>query len=102
MDRVVILGSAGAGKTDLAVKISGLTGLRVVHLDVLFWTRGWKPAPHDRALRDLAAEIAADRWILDGNFLSPGDEDARFDRADTVIFLDVGRTTCVWRVLKRR
>jgi adenylate kinase family enzyme len=103
MRRVVILGSVGAGKSVLATSISRRTGLPVVHLDVLFWRHGWTPAPREEGLRDFAAAVAGDRWILDGNFLAEenGDEDPRFERADTVIFLDVSRTRCLWRVLKR-
>ena len=103
MRRVVVLGSVGAGKTELATTISRRTGIPVVHLDPLFWRHDWTPAPRHEALRDLAAAVAGERWILDGNFLSArnGDEDPRFARADTVIFLDLSRATCLWRVLKR-
>jgi adenylate kinase family enzyme len=101
MERVVVLGSGGAGKTELAASISRRTGLPVVHLDVLFWRPGWTPAPRDEALRDLDAAIAGERWILDGNFLGQDGDDARFARADMVIFLDVPRVTCTWRVLRR-
>ncbi len=97
----MILGPGGAGKTELATAISGRTGLPVVHLDVLFWRPGWTPAPRDEALRDLAAAVAGERWILDGNFLDLDGDDARFERADTVIFLDLPRRTCLWRVFKR-
>jgi adenylate kinase family enzyme len=47
--------------------------------------------------------VRGDRWILDGNFLAERDGgwDARFDRADTVIFVDLPRRTCLWRVVKR-
>jgi adenylate kinase family enzyme len=47
--------------------------------------------------------VARDRWILDGNFLPrPGEPaDGRFERADTVIFLDLPRRTCLRRVLMR-
>jgi adenylate kinase family enzyme len=103
VQRVVILGPVGAGKSTLATEISRRTGLPVVHLDVLFWRAGWTAAPRDKALEGLAAAVSGDRWILDGNFLSDRDGgwDARFDRADTVIFLDVSRGTCLWRVGKR-
>jgi adenylate kinase family enzyme len=101
MERVVILGPGGAGKTELATGIARQTGLPVVHLDPLFWRHGWTPAPPAESQRDFVAAIAGERWILDGNFLSAVPEDARFERADTVIFLDLPRTTCLWRVLKR-
>ena len=98
----MILGPGGAGKTELATSISRRTGLPVVHLDVLFWRPGWTPATREEARSDFAAAIGGERWILDGNFLvESGHDDARFDRADTVIFLDLPRSTCLWRVLKR-
>jgi adenylate kinase family enzyme len=68
---------------------------------VLFWRQSWTPAPREEALSDLAAASARERWILDGNFLEAGLTDPRFDRADTVIFLDVSRARCLCRVLKR-
>jgi adenylate kinase family enzyme len=98
---VVILGPGGAGKSELATRISQRTGLPVVHLDVVFWRKGWTPAPREEALSDLAAATARERWILDGNFLEAGLTDPRFDRADTVIFLDLSRARCLSRVLKR-
>ena len=102
MERVVVLGPGGAGKSELAATISRRTGLPVVHLDVLFWREGWTPAPRDEALRDFLAAVAGERWIVDGNFLDDfGHDDPRFERADTVIFLDLPRRTCLWRVLKR-
>jgi adenylate kinase family enzyme len=102
-ERVVILGSAGAGKTTLAVSIADRTGLPVVHLDPVFWRAGWAPAPQDEARPALAAAVAGPRWVLDGNFLPAGDvmDDPRFARADTVVFLDVPRALCLWRVMSR-
>jgi len=99
--RVVVLGSAGAGKSLLARRISLRTGLPVIHLDRVFWRKGWMPAPREDALRELGAAIRGADWILDGNFLAAGNQDPRFARADTVIFLDLSRTRCLWRVLKR-
>ena len=103
MERVVVLGPVGAGKTVLATEIARRTGLPLVHLDLLFWRDGWAPAPRDEALGALRAAVAGERWIIDGNFLSSdgGDEDGRFERADTAVFLDVPRTTCFRRVLAR-
>ena len=96
----MILGPAGAGKTVLAHRLSACTGLPVIHLDRIFWRSGWQPAPRDEALAELESALAGDRWIADGNFLDAGD--TRFARADTVIFLDLPRALCIWRVLWRR
>jgi adenylate kinase family enzyme len=93
--------AAGAGKTRLATSIADRTGLPVVHLDLLFWRAGWVSAAREEALHELATVITRDRWILDGNFLSENVQDDRFARADAVIFLDVSRPRCIWRVLSR-
>jgi adenylate kinase family enzyme len=103
MQRVVVLGPVGAGKSVLAREISRRTGIPVVHLDPIFWREGWTRAPAEEAASDFRAAIAGDRWILDGNFLwdERVEPDGRFKRADTVVFLDLPRRTCLRRVLAR-
>jgi adenylate kinase family enzyme len=102
VQRVAILGSGGAGKSALAAALADRTGLPVVHLDVVYWRPGWNEPPPEEFAAALDAAVAEERWILDGNFLRHGGPDPRFGRADTVVFLDLPRTTCLWRVVKRR
>jgi adenylate kinase family enzyme len=98
--RVVVLGAGGAGKTRLANELSRRTGLPVVHLDQIFWGPGWTARPADEAQPELAEAVTAERWILDGNFLTRlGSE--RLARADSVVFLDLPRRTCLRRALWR-
>lgn len=98
----MILGSGGAGKTRLALELSERTGLPVVHLDLLFWRPNWQPAPLEEARAAVAAAAEEERWIMDGNFLGLGLDDPRLRRADTVVFLDVPRLRCLWRIVSRR
>lgn len=76
----------------------------MVHLDTIFWGPDWVPVPQSRALPEIRAVIAGERWILDGDFLDADRE--RFDRADTVYFLDLPRRTCLrralWRLIRDR
>jgi adenylate kinase family enzyme len=99
VERVVVLGPGGAGKSELSRELARRTGLPIVYLDPLFWRPGWKPGPRDEFRRALDEAVARERWIIDGNFLSAGD--ARFELADTVVFLDLPRTLCIARALKR-
>ncbi|MEM7680909.1 MAG: hypothetical protein AAF288_03040 [Planctomycetota bacterium] len=100
MERVCVLGPCGAGKSTLARRLGERVGLPVVHLDRVFWRAGWVMRGQDEARADLEAEVARDRWVIEGNWLStPG---GRFDLADTVVLLDYAPRVYRWRVLKRQ
>jgi adenylate kinase family enzyme len=99
MQRVAIVGSGGAGKSTFAGELGRLTGLPVVHLDRHHWHPGWVETPPDQWHTVLSELVAADCWILDGNY--GGTFDLRFSRADTVIVLALSRWHCVSRVLWR-
>ncbi|MEZ4492013.1 MAG: GNAT family N-acetyltransferase [Dehalococcoidia bacterium] len=99
MERVVIIGNGGAGKSTLARRLGAFTGLPVYHLDRLFWHAGWIPTP-DETWRPLVNSlIATDRWIAEGNY--GGTMAERLKRADTIIWLDYPRFTCTRRAFWR-
>ncbi len=100
MRRVVILGSSGAGKSTFARALGARLGVPVVHLDALFWRPGWVEPEPDAFRAAVAAAIAGDGWVSDGNYVSRT-FDLRLPRADTVIFLHQPRWLCVARVLWR-
>ena len=99
MRRVLVIGSGGAGKTTLARRIAAATGLPLVHLDRRFWHAGWHPTPAEEWARIVTELAAEERWVMDGNY--GGTLPARLARADTVVFLDVSRVTCLVRVVRR-
>lgn len=99
MSRVAIVGCGGSGKSTLALRLGKLTGLPVVHLDREYWRPGWATPPPAEWTQRVRALSEADRWIIDGNYL--GSMDCRFERADTILFLDFHRLLCLVRVLKR-
>ncbi|MFA5006532.1 MAG: isopentenyl transferase family protein [Candidatus Izemoplasmatales bacterium] len=99
MERIMIVGNGGTGKSTLAVRLSELTGLPVVHLDRLFWRPGWKSVESAEFDRLLAEEVARERWIIDGNYNRT--METRLARADTVVWLDFPRVVALWGVLRR-
>jgi adenylate kinase family enzyme len=100
MKRIIIVGSGGSGKSTLAHQLGELLHLNVIHLDALFWKPGWVRVSNDEQQRILADAIERDEWIIDGDHVRT--QGYRFAAADTIIFLNFPRTTCLWRVFKRR
>jgi adenylate kinase family enzyme len=99
MKRVVVIGSGGSGKSTFSRRLSEATGLEVIHLDSIFWRPNWERTPKDEWERKVLELVERDSWIMDGNFGST--REIRFDACDTVIFLDLPRPVCMYRVIKR-
>ena len=99
MERIIIIGCGGAGKSTLARKLGEVLDLPVVHLDKLFWKPGWVETTAEEFDALLAQELAKDQWIMDGNFNRTMPE--RMKRCDTIIYLDFSRFACLMGVLKR-
>jgi adenylate kinase family enzyme len=99
MRKVLVIGSAGAGKSTFAKRLGDLLALEVIHLDALYWNRGWVETPKDEWLKKTVELLNRDSWIIDGNYSNT--LELRFGACDTVIFLDIERRICLWRVVKR-
>jgi adenylate kinase family enzyme len=109
--RVAVIGCIGAGKSTLARRLGARLGLPVIHLDRLWWddsayritgadTVAAHTMPAD-AFRQLQRELAdGDTWVIDGGYVT--DLDTRLPRADTVVFLDLPRHVCLWRLARRQ
>jgi adenylate kinase family enzyme len=100
MRRIAIVGPGGAGKSTLARRLGERLGLPVIHLDAEHWRPGWVETPADEWERKVRALAAGERWIIDGNY--GGTMKIRLAAADTIVFLDFPRRTCLWRVLRRQ
>jgi adenylate kinase family enzyme len=99
VQRVLIIGSPGAGKSTLAAEVARLTGLPLIHLDRLHWKPGWVESGKEEFDSKLREAIARPRWVIDGNYgrTLP----LRLTRADTVVDLDLPRWQCVLGVFRR-
>ena len=99
MKRILVIGSGGAGKSTVATKLGQLLDLEVLHLDKFFWRPGWVEPPRDEWSQTVSDLINRDSWIIDGNY--SGTLEMRIQRCDTIVFLDMPRLLCVWRIFKR-
>ncbi|MCA1634413.1 MAG: DNA topology modulation protein [Acidobacteria bacterium] len=99
MKKVLVIGSGGAGKSTFAGRLGERLRIAVIHLDSHYWRAGWVETPKDEWLETVEELLRRDAWIMDGNY--SGTLEHRLGVCDTVIFLDLPRTVCLWRVLKR-
>src|SRR2546421_4393392 len=99
MKKILVIGPGGAGKSTFAKQLGEILGIEVVHLDSLYWQAGWVEPPKREWAAKLAEVLGRPAWIMDGNY--SGSLEQRLEACDAVVFLDLPRLLCVWRVLKR-
>jgi adenylate kinase family enzyme len=100
--RIIVVGTSGAGKTTLALRLARQLGLPHVELDAINWQPGWRDLTrHDPGefIRRVAAVIAADNWIADGNYGTV--RDLVWRRATHLVWLDYERAVVMRRVIRR-
>ena len=99
MDRVIIIGGNGSGKSTFAKRLHTITGLPLVHLDRLLWYGEWQT--RERAEFDalLDAELEKEAWIIDGNYNRTIPK--RLSYCDTVFYFDFSTLRCLWGVTWR-
>ncbi len=99
MERILIIGCSGAGKTTLARAMKEKLGLPVVHLDQLWWKENWQNVSREEFDSRLAMALNMDQWIIDGNYSRT--MPMRLEKCDTIIYLDFDRWECLWGMVKR-
>ncbi len=98
--KILVIGCGGSGKTTFARRLAACTGLPLIHLDALFWRPGWDPTPPAQWHSQVEEPVRRAAWIMDGNY--GGTLDIRLAACDAVVFLDIPRLVCLWRVLRRQ
>jgi adenylate kinase family enzyme len=100
--RIVVVGTSGAGKTTLALRIAALLELPHIELDAINWQPGWRDLtrhdPEEFVCRVNAA-IEAEAWVVDGNYGSV--RDRVWPRATHLVWLDYERPVIMARVISR-
>ncbi|CCZ85901.1 MAG TPA: ATP-binding cassette domain-containing protein [Candidatus Caccosoma faecigallinarum] len=99
MEKIVVLGNSGSGKSTLTKKMADILKIPYLHLDTIVWKHDWQEKELDQIENTIYQFIQQKQWICDGNFLKKASE--RFAQCDTIIFLDMNRWLCFFRVIKR-
>ena len=93
MQRVIVIGSPGAGKSTFSRALRDKTGLPLHYLDMLWHKADKTTVSHEEFDEKLLLLCKGERWILDGNFART--LELRLQHCDTVILLDLPTELCI-------
>lgn len=99
LNRIIVVGTTGSGKTTMAGRLAQKLNLPHTELDALNWGPDWTMLPNEnfRALVDQAS--SKNRWVIDGNYSRS--RDITWPRADTIVWLDYSLPRILWRLWRR-
>ncbi|MEO1517442.1 MAG: hypothetical protein AAFV95_20635 [Bacteroidota bacterium] len=99
MNRIMVIGCGGAGKSTFSRQLHRRTGIPLIHLDQHYWKEGWVESEKEEWTERVAELVSGDNWIMDGNY--GGTFDIRMSRATVIVFLDRSSWLCLYRVFRR-
>lgn len=93
MQRAIVIGCPGSGKSTFARKLRDATELPLHYLDMLWHKPDRTNISREEFDLRLGELLSGDRWIIDGNYLRT--LEARLIRSDTVFLMDFPLEVCL-------
>ena len=100
MKKVIVIGCPGSGKSVFSKALHDITGLPLVHLDMLFWNKDKTTVEKSVFHERLAEVLKNSEWIIDGNYSDT--MELRMNACDTIVFLDYPTEVCLSGVKDRQ
>ncbi len=99
MNKVIVIGSPGAGKSTFSRRLEKITGIPLIHLDNIWHMPDKTHITREEFDLFLENTFKQDRWIMDGDYSRT--LKIRFENADTVFFLDYPKELCLEGIRQR-
>ena len=100
MKKIMVIGCPGSGKSTFSRALHQITGIRLFHLDMMYWNSDRTTVEKAVFRKRLSDAIQQNEWIIDGNYGST--IELRLQACDTVIFLDYLLEICLDGIRERR
>lgn len=101
VNRISVVGNSGSGKSRLAERIAHVLDVPYVELDAIHHLANWTPIDPDVFVARIEEITSADAWVIDGNYRTVVVDGPVWERADTVVWLDLPRRTVMLQVTRR-
>lgn len=99
MERILVLGCPGSGKSYFSKQLALKTGLPLTHLDNLYWNENKVSCSREELINKMMPILNQDKWIIDGNYHNT--LEIRISKCTDIFFLDIDRDECI-RGMKER
>ena len=93
MNKIIVIGCPGSGKSTFSKALQVKIGLPLYHLDILFWNNDKTHVTREVFDQRLSEILNQDKWIIDGNYSRT--LETRINACDTVFLLDLPVCDCL-------
>lgn len=93
MQKIIVIGSPGAGKSVFSQKLSNITHIPVYHIDMLYHKKDGTHISKEELEDKLRNIFQNENWIIDGNYQKT--IEMRLKECDTVFLLDFPTEICL-------
>ncbi|XMB72083.1 AAA family ATPase [Mycoplasmatota bacterium WC30] len=100
MEKILIIGCPGSGKSTCSKILSKLLNYPILHLDRIFHIDNYHQITREELKNKiLQFQNQNEKYIIDGNYT--GTLELRLESADTLIYLDIDSEICLNNVIER-
>ena len=100
MQKIIVIGCPGSGKSVFSRALHERTGIPLFHLDLMYWNPDRTAVDSAVFQERLAYALRQPAWIIDGNYMRS--LALRMQACDTVFFLDYPTAVCLSGARERR
>ena len=100
MNKIIVIGCPGSGKSTFSKELHKITGIPLFHLDMMYWNADKTTVEKQVFLERLSNTMKSLKWIIDGNYFSTMEQ--RLKECDTVFFLDYPLEICLKGIKERK